>query len=114
MKCAICGKELFINLKFKDLFNFEYYCKECTKDIEIKYAIIPNDNGYFFKYYYFTTSDEYIDKINNKIFNSLNDILVGTVIFIDEENAKDVLDIYLEENISIFSTRYINLEKFLE
>ena len=114
MRCAICKKELYINLKFKDLFNFEYYCNDCRTKLDIKYCVIPSENGYLFEYYYFTASDEYVDYIDNKIFDSLYRILNGTVIFIDKANVKDVLNIYLDENIKIFSTRYINLEDYFE
>ena len=114
MRCAICSKEIDVDIKFKDLFNFDYYCSNCKKDLDIKYSIIPNDDGYLFTYYYFTTKDEYIERINDKIFNSLNDILDDTIIFIDEENAKDALSINLKENIKLFSTKYINLENFFD
>ena len=114
MRCSICNKELNINLKFKDILNFEFFCDDCSKDLGIKYSVIPANDGYVFTYYYFTTKDEYVERINNKIFRSLNEILKGTIVFIDNDNAKEVLGLNLKENIKIFSTRYINLEDYYE
>ena len=87
MRCSICNKELEIDLKFKDIFNFEFFCDECSRDLDIKYSVIPANDGYLFYYYYFTTKDEYIERINSKIFRSLDGILNGTTIFIDESNS---------------------------
>ena len=50
------------------------------------------------------------------VFTILYNKLIKNVknVFIDKENAKEVLGLNLKENIKIFSTRYINLEDYFE
>ncbi len=101
MKCKICNKNIFYNLRFKDLFEFNFVCSKCRELINPKLSIIPLDYGYYIKYYYFILDDEYLDEIEYKIYPKIFEIF---------KKEKDSIILLLEES-ELYILKFLNFRQ---
>src|SRR5574344_861793 len=118
MKCSICDAPIKYDIGFKDLFVFDYVCPKCRLLLYPKKTVIPIDNGYVINYYYFLINDEYIERIERKvypfIFNLIKASTSSIFLFLDDEIMPYLNFLNMCQNITLVSIVYEDLAYFLE
>lgn len=117
MICSMCGKYINKKVSISNIFDLDFICDSCAKEIELKLSIFPLNNGYLAYYYYYLIDNNYIDKINYKLYKLLYDFLKktkNTVIFINQELIDFLPYLDFHENIVFISIKYIELERYVD
>jgi len=80
-------------------------------------AVYPIDFGYVTHYYYFLLDKEYIDRIWDKIYDTLSRILRkekdSLIIFIEESDIPYLKYLNLCQNIALVSIVYYPIEEYI-
>ena len=116
MRCSICGSVMNKTFNFSNLFLLDNICDDCLLKLKIKEAIIPFNNGKVIKYIYNVTDND--KRVYKSVIKNLLEYIRcnrrDLFFFLDDELLKYVSYFNFNENIIIYSVKYVCLEDIID